>query len=377
MNKVVRLVTTHKGKYWAAEYRDSANRRRYHGLGPKDSTPKREALRLLADFQATLVLQPARRDVNGRTTLAAWGERYIATRADLSEGALALAAGTIKRLKEFFGEGTALERITPAGATDFHNWLRKLPSRQKDDAGQPVPVSPATVSRYIRDARAIFARALRERAVSENPFRGVDIESVHVREDWEIVTMAQLDAMLEACPDDAHRCLFALCRLAGLRLGTRGGEALGLTWGDVDWEKRTMLVWDQKNGRQRIVPVQPKLYGILRECFDRAPEGSTLVCDVYPNNLYRRVEKILAAAGVAAYSKPFHTLRKNLETEWLNQYPLPAVCKWLGNSPAVAMAHYHRADAASALSQVTGEPEMRHSCDTAGSESQETPAKRV
>lgn len=350
---IVRLVSTHKGKYWAAEYRDSAGRRKYRGLGAKDETPKREALRRMADFQATLVIQPGIRDADGRTTLGAWCARYLAIRTDLAESTLVMAQDTIGRLKEHFGEDCRMDRITPARATDFHNWLKIRPNRRKTRSDAPGLISEASVARYIRDAKGIFTRAVREHIIAANPFAHVDAGGGGASEDWQIIDLAHLDKILAACPSAPWRCLFALCRLAGLRLGARGGEALGLTWGDVDWDRRTMLVWDQKRGRQRIVPIQPKLYGILRESFEAAPDGSTEVCTMSGNNLHRNALAIIKAAGLPAYSKPFHTLRKNLETEWLEAHPLPTVCKWLGNSPAVAMKHYHRADTASTLARVT------------------------
>lgn len=353
MNGVpVRLVTTHKGRYWAAVYYNSAGKRRFHGLGAVEKIPKREANRLLADFQATLVIQPGMRDADGRTTLAAWCARYLAIRTDLAESTLTMAEDTIGRLKEHFGEDCRMDRITPARATDFANWLKTRTNR-RSKKGTPELISEASVARYIRDAKGIFTRAVREHVIATNPFADVESGGGAASEDWQIIDMADLDKMLAACPSAPWRCLFALCRLAGLRLGARGGEALGLTWADVDWDRKTMLVWDQKRGRQRLVPIQPKLHDILRESFEAAPDRSTEVCPMSGNNLHRNALAIIKAAGLPAYSKPFHTLRKNLETEWLEAHPLPTVCKWLGNSPAVAMKHYHRADTASTLARVT------------------------
>jgi len=46
-----------------------------------------------------------------------------------------------------------------------------------------------------------------------------------------------------------------------------------------------------------------------------------------------------------AWAKPYHTLRKNCETDWLAAYPVMDVCRWLGHSPTVAMKHYHQTTA--------------------------------
>ena len=58
-----------------------------------------------------------------------------------------------------------------------------------------------------------------------------------------------------------EKTLIALCRLAGLRRG----EALALPWSAIDWEKRWLTVFATKTGAKRIVPIEPKLHGILKD----------------------------------------------------------------------------------------------------------------
>jgi hypothetical protein len=62
---------------------------------------------------------------------------------------------------------------------------------------------------------------------------------------------------------------------------------------------------------------------------------------VYGQNYVRDAHVIMRRAGFE-WQKPMHTLRKSLESDWLAKYPIADVAAWLGNSPAVAMKHYHQ-----------------------------------
>jgi hypothetical protein len=45
-------------------------------------------------------------------------------------------------------------------------------------------------------------------------------------------------------------------------------------------------------------------------------------------------------SGEKQWPKLFHNLRASRETELMREYDLATVCKWIGNSPAVAAKHY-------------------------------------
>ena len=51
-------------------------------------------------------------------------------------------------------------------------------------------------------------------------------------------------------------------------LGLRIGEASRLLVGDIDWDRRTLLIRDSKFGKSRLVPFGPRLYRALREYLD-------------------------------------------------------------------------------------------------------------
>ena len=67
-------------------------------------------------------------------------------------------------------------------------------------------------------------------------------------------------AILEACPDQEWRTLFALVRYGGLR---RPSEVLKLKWSDIAWDQDRFKVTSHKTSRyskkERIVPFFPEV----------------------------------------------------------------------------------------------------------------------
>ena len=57
-------------------------------------------------------------------------------------------------------------------------------------------------------------------------------------------------------------------------------------------------------------------------------------------NLRTHLLRIIARAGERPWPKLFHNLRASRQTELEEEFPTHVVCAWLGNSEAVARAHY-------------------------------------
>jgi len=139
------------------------------------------------------------------------------------------------------------------------------------------------------------------------------------------------------------RVLLGLCRFAGLRQN----EALKLSWRDVKWgtvdTPAHLIVWGHKTKKFRITPIRPELLPLLREVFELAEDGTVeVVTGVVRKNLWRDFQVIRRRAGVMAYGKWCHTLRKNCEQDWNDQFPTHIVAEWMGHSVKVAQAHYLR-----------------------------------
>ena len=186
-----------------------------------------------------------------------------------------------------------------------------------------------------------------------NPFAKAATSPVEIEADWYFVSNEETESLFEASPNDSWRCYIALCRWAVFR----SEEARLLTWSDVDWDAHTIRFTPPgrkktTKRRTRMVPLVEKLYQLLLECFERS-SGSANIVDLGNNNHIRDFRVIQKRAGVPRYAKPFQTLRKNCQSEWLEKYPVMNVCQWLGNSPGVAIKHYNKTTD-ELLSKVTG-----------------------
>ena len=144
-------------------------------------------------------------------------------------------------------------------------------------------------------------------------------------------------------------------RFGGLRCPS---EVLSLPWADVDLPAGTMWVRSPKTehhagGEGRLVPIFGRLRPYLEEAWDRAREGQTHVIpeDRYLSasqgpagwrnaNLRTTFAKIIGRAGLKPWERLFHAMRASCETDLSAEFPIGAVCRWLGNTRAVAARHY-------------------------------------
>ncbi|MFM9959099.1 MAG: tyrosine-type recombinase/integrase [Phycisphaerales bacterium] len=200
------------------------------------------------------------------------------------------------------------------------------------------------------------------------------------------VPLADTDKILAACPDHEWRLIVALSRYGGLRCPS---EHLALRWADVDWEKNRLTVRAVKTethagGGVRFVPLFPELLAPLQEAFDRAepdPKGEGWIITRYRRancNLRTQFERIIAKAGVTAWPRLFHAMRASRQTELSGLFPQHVVCGWLGNSEAVAQAHYLQvtdADFDRAAKATTPKPSAPTPSVT--NETAQNPAQRV
>jgi hypothetical protein len=148
-------------------------------------------------------------------------------------------------------------------------------------------------------------------------------------------------AILDACPDEDWRLIIALCRFGGLRCPT---ERQGLTWVDIDWgEAGGRVVIKAKKTATRSFPLWQELRPHLAAAFERAEPGAVYVvprCRQDNANLRTQFLRILDRAGIPSWPRLFQNLRSSRETELTHFFPLHLVCKWIGNSEAVAKKHY-------------------------------------
>lgn len=198
---------------------------------------------------------------------------------------------------------------------------------EKIDAGQ----SPRSVRYMLVVLRLALGWALRRKLVGVNV--ALDVAGPKVtRHRVEPMTPDEARRLLAAASGDRLEALYVLA----LALGFRQGEALGLTWADVDLDVGVVRVRKQlqrldgklvrrdlkTEGSRRDLPLYPDVAAALRAHRKRqlaervaAPrwEDHDLVfCSargtpLEPSNVRKRYKKILAAAGLP--ERRYHDLR--------------------------------------------------------------------
>ncbi len=266
------------------------------------------------------------------TTLGALIERFVAN-ADVAAATRAAYPQTFKSLVEFFGADKPLGSIAPGDADDW----------RKSIAGSGI--AKATVSKRVRTAKALFARAVRWKLIPQSPLADLVAGPQSNPDRAFYVPRETVEALLAECPDDDWRAIIALSRFAGLRVPS---ELALLRWGDVDWARGRMHVRSPKTARHeghasRIVPISPELRPILQRLFDAAEPGTEAVvgrvgCSVA--NLRTGFGRIIARAGFKPWPRLFHAMRGSCATDWVERFPSHTVAGWLGHSERVAATHY-------------------------------------
>ena len=355
MDKAVTLAEN--GKYWRAIFYDENGLRKFRSLGPKKTMSKLDAKRACANLAEQFARDASRRNAPKSGTLGPWLDHYLTLRTDIGDASLVWQNRAVAKLIEFFGPTTKMDDITRADAAAFQASLAtaKRVRLKRDGTKSEKPISDFTAHTYLVLAREIFGYALRLDATPTNPFDRLKIRTPKLDKEWAYITHEQTQAMIDAADSHAWKCLIALCRWAGLRRG----EARRLTWRDIKWDAKTLRVLAEGERRTtkqglREVPIQPRLMAVLQAAYDAAEDGATRVCHVSNNNVERTVRVLATRAGFELDDKPLHTLRKNLETDWLADHPVLDVTAWLGNSPNVAAKHYNRTKPET-IAKVTGE----------------------
>jgi integrase len=241
---------------------------------------------------------------------------------------------TRKNLEEFFGKARLMRDIKPADADNWRAWLT-----------EHEKLSPATVSRRIIAARSMWKKAIRWKMAGENPFAGITAGHQCNESRKVFVSRDVIDKVIAEAPDTEWKVLIALSRYGGLRCPS---EHYALRWGDIDWHRGRIRVpcpkLEHREGHAfRTVPLFPELRDYLMSLYEESPEGTEFVISKYrggPLNLRTQFERIIKHAGITPWPKLWHNLRASRESELMREYDLATVCKWIGNSPAVAAKHY-------------------------------------
>ncbi|MGD9852466.1 MAG: tyrosine-type recombinase/integrase [Nitrospirales bacterium] len=234
-----------------------------------------------------------------------------------------------KHVRPFFGDRTLAE-ITPKVIVQYKA------KRYRDG------VKPATINRELAVMKHAFNLAIKEwEWATQNPVSRVSFEQENNQRDrW--LSQEEERRVLAACtPWLKDMVIFAL------NTGMRMGEILALTWETVDLFRQTVTVLRSKNGDRRTIPLNGKVFGLLKERMkgDSSPTGL-----VFPSqagtprdghDLRRGFRKALATAKIQDFH--FHDLRHTFATRLVQAgVDLYKVQRLLGHrSPVMTQRYAH------------------------------------
>ena len=283
----------------------------------------------MVDKLAAVGLIPRREGVR----LEAFLDKYIKTRCDTKTSTRLVYGHTRRNLITYFGADQPLRDITPGDADE---WRLSLIAQGLADN---------TVRRRCGIAKQFFNAAVRKGVIEKNPFTDLKAAVQANTSRMYFVSEAEAQAVLDACPNNQWRLLFALSRYGGLRCPS---EHLSLKWSDVDWARNRITVHSPKTehhpGQEtRQIPLFSELLRYLREAFENAEPGEQHVVTINRRrgcNFRTTMNKIIHRASLKPWPKLFQNLRSTRETELAERYPLHVICAWMGNSQPVAAKHY-------------------------------------
>lgn len=180
---------------------------------------------------------------------------------DLSARRLAPESREVTRsaLEDFFrwASQRSTPDVTKLGKKDlssFHSWLSRQTSKKLGQSGQLL--TAGVVNQRFRAVKLLYSCLYRSGMISENPAHGLSIKAPEVS-GWKRrpLTREEVTRVLEGIKTTTpqgvrDRALFELIYSSGLRVS----EAAALKVGDVDFERRMMVVRG-KFDKDRMVPI--------------------------------------------------------------------------------------------------------------------------
>lgn len=293
------------------------------------------------DKLSTLGLVEARERCDLPRTVLAFMRHYIKTRTDWAKPAN--YRQSVDHLEAYLRRDVPITSLTKGDAESWHRWMQ-------DDKDGPK-LFANTAGQHVKRCRQMMRHAVDHKLIDVNPFVGVKIDLRSDTSKNRFIDATAAAAILDQCPDQEWRTLYALCRYGGLRCPS---EVLRLRWSDIQWDRERFKVTAPKTRRygkgERIAPLFPELSRELSDLFDIVKPGIETPADAYVITRYRDTEanlrttftKIVARAGVAAFPKPFMALRasRRTELERTGRFANHVLNDWFGHSGAIAETHY-------------------------------------
>jgi integrase len=136
-------------------------------------------------------------------------------------------------------------------------WLEKGTPNKR---GKLRKKAPATTDRFLETLRAAYRLAVKQKRIASDtvPFIGLMHPDNRRTGFVDEAVFWKLYEALSPASVRADVALFAY------RSGWRRGEVEGLTWERVDLSERECRLWDSKNGRGRVLPLEGELWDVIQ-----------------------------------------------------------------------------------------------------------------
>ena len=273
-------------------------------------------------------------------------ERFLADhiesrRVDFKPATIVHLEQVAGRLVRFYGAEHDMRSIDAEAAQRFRKWLKT------------EGLSDTSVARRLQTCRMFFNRAVELGIVQANPFASCKQRAGNPLERRDYVPASTVLAIINSTSDPYWRLLLALSRFGGLRVPS---GALSLKWEHINWEAGTITVPSPKTEHHagqgsRLFPLLQSIRPYLENVYTTSDRGEyvfppklrdrALSSTSWANcNLRTQFERIIRRSGFKPWSRLWHSIRASCQTDLVQSYPIPVVCRWLGNSISVAMRHY-------------------------------------
>lgn len=348
------------GGYWQAFFYDSMGRRKARSLGPKDEISRRQALVLCERLAVELHSQPQRADLGRAPTMSEWVTNFFALKPDLGNKARRAYRMAAEKFVDIVGENTRIDRVNASVAAEWVTLLSTPVVTEAKGVKKEKTLAPATIANYSRHIRCLFNEAVHQGILLSNPFARVRTQPKKVERSWHYVDREQFTRILRACRNDGWRCFLALQRLGALRKG----ESLEAEWRMIDWNRRLITLPESitKTGQERLIPLDPELYDLLKTVHAACPKADVLIVPEdevdrsSDSNQHSRFRTVLKKTGIAAWEDLFQTLRRNAVQDLRETLKDPwAVTAIAGHSEEVERKYYLGHVRQTDLDRVTGQ----------------------
>ena len=198
----------------------------------------------------------------------------------------------------------SLSEITPARLNMAREKLKEKRTHYKKVR------SDATVNRYLSALSHVFTVAMKDwEWIDDTPFRKMR-KLKESRGRVRFLSDEERDKLLEACKQSNNYYLYIIVMLA-LTTGARKGEILNMKWQDVDFNRKSIILHDTKNGERRAIRITTVTEPLLKELAGDSPNKDNYVFKSPTENKTIKLQGpwtiALERAGIQDFR--FHDLR--------------------------------------------------------------------